>query len=191
MKKLIKLKLAASQEQGFITLEVIVGILVAFFFLMGAMQSLVYAMALKVQAQEKQRASQLITGDIELANDLANSNDLVVDSADFAATCNATTYANGFGNKLWDKLELPENKANLTEFTLSDGNGQQLALERTPVSQGNSNVPHRTLKVRYQVWWGFDGTNYLNRKGDPKGASDKPIAETYVEIIPDVALACP
>jgi type II secretory pathway pseudopilin PulG len=191
MKKLIKLKLAASKEQGFITLEVIVGILVAFFFLMGAMQSLVYAMALKVQAQEKQRASQLITGDIELANDLANSSDLVVDSADFADTCNATTYANGFGQKLLDKLE--EDNEHPTEFTLSNGGGTQLALFRDPVPPIiPDDAPYRTLKVRYEVWWGFDGTDYLNRKGDPKDdAVDKPIAETYVEIIPDVALACP
>jgi hypothetical protein len=185
MKKLIKLKSAASKEQGFITLEVIVGILVAFFFLMGAMQSLVYAMALKVQAQEKQRASQLITGDIELANDLANSNGLV-------GACNPADYDGGYGKGLWTALtNLPTGNPQPTEFTLSNGGGTQLALERTHVSAGNSNAPHRTLKVRYQVWWGVSGTNYLNRKGDPKGASDKPIAETYVEIIPDVALACP
>jgi hypothetical protein len=184
MKKLIQLKSAvSSREQGFITMEVIVGILVAFFFLMGAMQSLVYAMAIKVQAQEKQRASQLITGDIELANNLANSSDL-------AGTCNPANYDNGYGKGLQTALTTADPIPK--EFLLSNNTGTQLALFRdfiTPVVPDDA--PYRTLKIKYQVWWGESGGNYLDRSGAVKDASDKPIAETYVEIIPDVALACP
>ena len=78
----------------------------------------------------------------------------------------------------------------------SDGSvgtgGKQLALQRFEVSKtpGNSTAPHRTLKVGYQVW-DWDGTDYLASDGLTPSAGDEPIAETYVEIIPDVALQCP
>ncbi|NJL51997.1 MAG: hypothetical protein HC930_06815 [Hydrococcus sp. SU_1_0] len=70
---------------------------------------------------------------------------------------------------------------------------KQLALSRSHVSSsaGNSTAPHRTLKVNYQVWWGWNGTNFQNKNGANLSAGDEPIAETYVEIIPDVALQCP
>jgi hypothetical protein len=46
------------------------------------------------------------------------------------------------------------------------------------------------LKVGYQVW-NWDGTNFKNKNNGTPAAGDEPIAETYVEIIPDVALRCP
>jgi hypothetical protein len=46
------------------------------------------------------------------------------------------------------------------------------------------------LKVGYQIW-NWDGTNFLDKNGGTLGAGDEPIAETYVETIPDVALQCP
>lgn len=184
MKKLLKLKPAKSyKEQGFITLEILISILIASGFLAVAMQSLVYAMAIKVQAQEKQRSTQLITEDLETANELANRNGLTGD-------CDPANYAAGYGDGLWDALiaDTPTR----TKSLLSDGGGKQLALERTHVSAGagNSAAPHRTLRIRYQVW-DWDGTNFLDRAGNIKDNADEPILETYVEIIPDVALACP
>ena len=185
MKKLLKLKsVISSKEKGFITLEILISILIASGFLAVAMQSLVYAMAIKVQAQEKQRATQLISEDLETANELANRSNLSGD-------CDATAYANGYGDELWDALIA--DTATRTTSLLSDGGGKQLALERTHVSAGagNSAAPHRTLRIKYQVW-DWDGTNFLDRAGNTRDvATDEPIAETYVEIIPDVALACP
>jgi len=183
MKKLFKLKSTFfSKDRGFITLEILVSILIASGFLAVAMQSLVYAMAVKVQAQEKQRANQLITEDLETANELANRNGL-------SGSCSPANYDSGYGKGLWDVLDAGGTPS---LSLLSDGGGKQLALERTPVSTNaaNSAPPHRTVKIRYQVW-DWDGTNFLDRAGNIKDASDKPIAETYVEIIPDVALACP
>lgn len=171
----------SSKDRGFITLEILVSILIATGFLAVAMQSLVYAMAVKVQAQEKQRANQLITEDLESANELANRNGLT-------GSCDPANYAAGYGRGLWTALNtggIP------TVSLLSDGGGKQLALERTEVSNADSDSPHRTLKIRYQVWWGLSGTNFLDKSGIVKDAADDPIAETYVEIIPDVALACP
>ena len=61
-------------------------------------------------------------------------------------------------------------------------------------SPGNNNsvLPHRTLKVGYQVWdWDSTTNTYRNENGAVLAANDEPIAETYAEIIPDVALQCP
>ncbi|MEL7407469.1 MAG: hypothetical protein AAFN00_10950, partial [Cyanobacteria bacterium J06558_2] len=75
--------------------------------------------------------------------------------------------------------------------------GRTLALRRVHVSnngatESDPNDPHRTLKVGYQVWYGDTTTNtFLNRAGVAATPTDEAIAETYVEIIPDVALSCP
>ena len=179
-----------SKNEGFVTLEIIVAILVAMGFLAVAMQSLVYAMAIKIQAQEKQRASQLISEDLELANELANRSDL-------PGNCNPANYSDGYGRGLFSFLRDPDrdgnNDDNPTKDLLSNGGGRQVALEREEVSNNaNSNPPHRTLRIKYQVWhWDEDNSQYLDKAGNVKDAADEPIAETYVEIIPDVALACP
>ena len=183
MRKFLNFKLVSPQEKGFITLEILVAILIASGFLAVAMQSLVYAMAVKVQAQEKQRSAQMITKDIEIANQLANNSGLGGD-------CNATDYDDGYAKKLWDKLE-DENGEQPTISLLADGGGRQLALEREHVSLADSQVPHRTLKIRYKAWWGLDDGNFLDIDGTERTPTDEPITETYVEIIPDAALACP
>ena len=188
MKKLSKLKLAKSDENfGFITLEVLVSILIASAFLAVAMQSLVYAMAIKVQAQEKQRANQLISDDLETANELANRS-----SFNVPVNCNPANFNGGYANGLWETLKDIDNDGTddppPSKSLLSDGGGRRLALERILV--GGSDAPHRTLKIRYQIW-NWNGTNFLDKAGNIKDAADEPISETYVEIIPDVALACP
>lgn len=180
--KNFKFKLTkSSKNQGFITLEILVAILIASGFLAVAMQSLVYAMAIKVQAQEKQRSTQLITEDLETANELANRSNL-------AGTCDAAGYGAGYGAGLW--AALIADTPTRTKSLLSDGGGKQLALERIHVSNTSSDAPHRSLKIKYQVW-DWDGTNFLDRSGATKDNADEPIIETYVEIIPDAALACP
>jgi len=187
MNKLFKSKSNIfSKDRGFITLEILISILIATGFLAVAMQSLVYAMAVKVQAQEKQRASQLISEDLETANELANRDNLVAAVVGIDR-CNPASYPQGYGRGLWTALNTG---ATPSKNLLSDGGGKQLALERTEVSAGSTS-PHRTLRIKYQVW-DWDGANFLDRSGNTRDvATDKPIAETYVEIIPDVALACP
>ena len=191
MNKLIRVKKAAHQkEKGFVTIEIIVSILIALAFVAVSMQSLVYAMAMKVQAQEKQRANQLIQEDIERINQLGNNTTLT-------ATCDATTYANGYAQALWTAINATgtQTKNLLEKIDTSTGavdtSGKQLALQRFHLSSttNNSTFPHRTLKVRYQVWeW---NGSYITSDGTTPAAGDEPIAETYVEVIPDVALSCP
>ena len=198
MKKLLLFKIK-SKEEGFITLEVIISLLIALAFVGVSMQSLVYAMAIKVQAQEKQRANQLIQEDIERLNQLG--------STALAAECNPvattapvrTAYQNGYAQALWAALPAgTQTKTLIRKIDTDDGSlddsGKQLALRRFHVSGttagNNSAAPHRTLKVGYQVW-DWDGSGYTASDGTAITDEDDPIAETYVEVIPDAALLCP
>lgn len=190
----------AKTEQGFITIEVIAALVVGFTFFMFSLQAFVYSIGLKVQAQEKQRANELIQEDIERMSQLGSNPAL-------AGVCNptgGTPYNNGYGSGLWNSLiaAVPNNDAALTKTIINkiqtdglvDTGGQTLALRRFHVSTnaGASDAPHRTLKVGYQVWYGNSATNtFLTKDGVVPTATDNAIAETYVEVIPDVALLCP
>lgn len=162
-------------DKGFITLEILVSIIIALAFVAVSMQALVLAMMLKVQAQEDQRADQLIQEDIERLNDLG--------STAIAGTCDSSTYTGGYANGLWTALTTaaPTVTTQLLKTVNSDGSitseGTTLTLNRTHISTNNdyNNPPYRTLKIYYQV------TNSNNEL----------VAKRYVEVIPDVALECP
>jgi type II secretory pathway pseudopilin PulG len=197
MKNLLKVRKIAvlkssRQESGFTTLEILISLLIALGFVAVSMQSLVYAMAMKVQAQEKQRANELIQEDIERINQLGST----LPTPPVTTTCNSTTYAGGYAQALWTLIPTTTQTKTIIKKIKSDGSvgtgGKQLALRRFHVSStaANSIAPHRTLKVGYQVW-DWNGTNYTNKTGGTLGTGDEPIAETYVEVIPDVALQCP
>lgn len=176
------------QETGFFTLEILVSLLIAMMFVLVSLQSMVYATMLKVQAQERQRANQLIKEEIERVNVLANN----IAMAD--ADCDAANYADGFAQELWEDVQTYANPSStdpppiefLIQETQADGtiagSGRRFGLNRIHVSNttNGSTAPHRTLRVGYEVreW---DGTQFV---GDA-------IADTYIEVIPDVALSCP
>ena len=198
MKKLFKLRQIAvlktsQKEAGFTTLEILISLLIALGFVAVSMQSLVYAMAMKVQAQEKQRANELIQEDVERINQLGST----FPTPPVATTCNSTNYAGGYAQALWTagnyNPATPPTKT-IIKKVRSDGSvntgGKQLALELFHVSSTINSNPFRTLKVGYQVWT-WDGTDFKDKNGGTLGAGDEPIAETYVEVIPDVALQCP
>jgi type II secretory pathway pseudopilin PulG len=217
-------KVTPRKEAGFTTLEILISLIIALLFVAVSMQSLVYAMAMKVQAQEKQRANELIQEDIERINRLgstitpgavASTTTIAtppycnpVDTAAIAAAPSATppipvaipartAYENSYAKALWTAsiLANPPTKTIIKKIK-SDGSsetgGKQLALRRFEISSttNNSSAPHRTLKVGYQVW-NWDGINFKNKNNGTPAAGDEPIAETYVEVIPDVALQCP
>ena len=193
MNKLFALKTTASnKEGGFTTFEVLISLLIALGFVAVSMQSLVYAMAMKVQAQEKQRANELIQEDIERINRLGSV--LTTGTGGAVPMCNATNYDDGLAKALWDDINAAGTQTKtIIKKINSDGSvgtgGKQIALERTHVSNTSSTAPHRTLKVGYQVW-NWNG-GYTDENGGTIVTGDEPIAETYVEIIPDVALQCP
>lgn len=186
-------KVTPRKDEGFTTLEILISLIIALLFVAVSMQSLVYAMAMKVQAQEKQRANELIQEDIERINRLG--------STALTATCNATAYTGSYAEALFNAIPTSTQTKKIIKKVKSDGSldtggtgGKQIALRRFPVDStaaaANSTAPHRTLRVGYQVW-DWNGTNYTNKTGETLGTGDEPIAETYVEIIPDVALRCP
>ena len=155
-------------NRGFLTLEIIVATLVAFFFLMFSLQALALAMFMKVQAQEDQRADQLIQEDIEAFGSLSSTLTLNLDT-----NCDVDAYDDGYAFALWNAFDTD---TAVTTPLLTDGTGNaELSLSRTHVSENDSTAPHRTLKIFYQV---------TNNDGDI-------IATRYLEMIPDEALRCP
>ena len=204
MNKLFKFrKIIFKKEAGFTTFEILISLLIALSFVAVSMQTLVYAMAMKVQAQEKQRANELIQEDIARINQLGST----LPTPPVASTCNPvatpsstpprTAYENGYAKTLWNARNFDPTTPpikNIIKKIDSSGSvstgGRQLALRLFEVSNGNSTAPHRTLKVGYQVW-NWNGTDYTDENGSTNITGDEPIAETYVEIIPDVALQCP
>ena len=219
MNKLFKFrKVISRKEAGFTTFEILISLLIALGFVAVSMQSLVYAMAMRVQAQEKQRANELIQEDVERINRLgstaltpptpaAGDPPLPTPVCNPTATAEDTTsipgvripartaYENSYAKALWTaSIPASTQTKTIIKKIKSDGSvetgGRQLALRRFEVSDGNSESPHRTLKVGYQVW-NWNGTTYTDENGSTNITGDEPIAETYVEIIPDVALQCP
>ena len=192
MQKLLRFNYRKACHQGFTTLEILISIIIALAFVSVTMQSFVLGVAMKVQAQEKQRANQLIQEDLELISELATiipAEELsLTPPHTFAQKCNAipagggtVDYDEGFAQDLWSELqnEKPDGDASLSVQLLREADGTQagttLTLNRTHISNGSSNVPHRTLKINYEV----------------KDPDDDVVAERYVEVIPDVALRCP
>ena len=183
-----------SSQSGFITLEILVSIFIALAFVSVAMQTMVLAMMVKVQAQEKQRANQLIQEDMEdLQQQIASLTqadlttfDLIDNPGD---VCSPANNNEGYGQALWNAFRNKDKDAADITGTLPNpsyaetpsaqligSSGTQLGLGRTLVASTSPT----TLRIRYQVQE-WDGTNF---SGDV-------IAERYVEVIPDVALECP
>ena len=185
MKKLFKFKYRKTSDLGFSTLEVLVSIIIALAFVSVAMQSFVLGMAMKVQAQEKQRANQLIQEDLERLSDLASIIPASTAPQTVSEICNAfasggnvSAYANGYAQDLWNLVQPAGSTNPSTQLLVAangTGAGKTITLSRTHVSGANSTAPHRTLKINYQV----------------KDPDNNVIAERYVEVIPDVALQCP
>jgi prepilin-type N-terminal cleavage/methylation domain-containing protein len=159
-------KKKSKSEAGFSLIEVLVAMLIATFFVLGSMQALVLATMLRVQAQEQQRANQLIQEDIEQIQLAAR--DLAVDYS----KCSATTYNTGYAKALQDGLpSVPADKKLLGD------EGKTYRLTRTFVE---SSSPYKVLRINYEVkeW---NGTNLV---GDA-------IATDYIEVIPNAAVQCP
>ena len=185
MRKLIRFRHKKNLDKGFTTLEVLISIFIALAFVSVTMQSFVLAVAIKVQAQEKQRANQLIQDDLERLSDLAS-----IIAEDHSNKCNpvavttgttSTAYENGYAEELWDDIDaVTPPTVNLLVASDGTGTGKTLTLVRNQINDLRdpspaNDAPYRTLKINYQVT-------------DPDA---NVIAERYVEVIPDVALRCP
>lgn len=191
LQKIILRSKKKSPDQGFLTIEVIAATLVAFGFLMFSLQALAAAMLMKIQAQQDQRADQLIQEDIERIGGLSSTLTLDLDNQlanNLPTRCDVANYDLGYGDALWDALiaQTPNGDPDLDTLLLPDSGGLvTLRLSRTHLDAN----PHRTLKIFYQV------TNSNNNvfDDDVVGDIDDDVIVTtrYVEIIPDEALRCP
>ena len=192
-RKLLELNHKKVLDRGFTTFEILISIIIALAFVSVAMQSFVLSMAMKVQAQEKQRANQLIQEDLERIGELAtliradhaNKCNPVATAADATATppvSARTAYQNGYAYELWEDL-IAVTAPTVNRLVAADGTGtgKTLTLVRNQINDltdpsPTSDAPYRTLKINYQVTVSPD---------------DDVVAERYVEVIPDVALLCP
>ena len=181
-------------DEGFITIEIIIALLIAFGFLMVSLQTLVLGMVFKVKAQEEQKADRLIQEDIERLNDLGSTLTL---GATRTEACDGDLDGNniandGYSQNLWAALiaDTPASDPDLTVRLLSTVDssggitraGKTLTLIRTPqLNVPTSGSPNRILGIDYRV-----------EKPDEDGDGiDDVIANRYVEVIPDEALECP
>ena len=185
MQKLLRFNYRKAGDLGFTTLEILISIIIALAFVSVTMQTFVLAVAMKVQAQEKQRANQLIQEDLERISELAT-----LIAKDHDTKCNPvatgggtpkTAYKNGYAYELWEDLvAVAAPTVNLLVAADGTGTGETLTLVRNQINDLSdpsppSDAPYRTLKINYEV----------------KDSDDDVIAERYVEVIPDVALRCP
>lgn len=177
-----------SPNKGFLTIEIIVATIVAFGFLMFSLQALAVAMLMKLQAQQDQRADNLIQEDIERIGGLSSSLTLGLDAqlaANLPTACNVDDFDDGYAFALLDSIPAEfVNGAPALDTSLVTGvvGGVQLRLSRTALD-GDSVAPHRTLGIYYRV---MSSNNNAFDDGD-----DVEVANRYVEIIPDEALRCP
>ena len=167
-------------DEGFTLLEVLIAMLIATFFVIGSMQALVLATALRVKAQENQRANQLIQEDIEvirfLAEEFPPNNSL----------CSATGYTGGYAESLWTQVT-----SNSTPTKqLLDGKGKTYGLSRTLDRDSSNNITStaKILKINFSV-------SPLDSSGNPEkdgSGNDIVIATDHIEVIPDAAIEeCP
>lgn len=172
MEKLLRFNYRKTLDRGFSTVEILISIITALAFVTFSLQSFVLGVAMKVQAQEKQRANQLIQEDLERLSELAS-----IIAEDHDNKCNPAAYANGYARELWDDIAAiaaPTAKL-LKESDGTEKKGTTLTLARDHVSNASNVTPFRTLKINYRV------TN----------SDNDDVVERYVEVIPDVALRCP
>ena len=170
MSKLIK-KFVYKQSQcesGFTLMEVIVASLMVFLFVVGSMQAMALSVAIRIKAQERQRADQLIQEDIEqirlVAEDMDANHSL----------CSATAYSGGYAEALASDSDFPANNA--TKRVIEDVNtSPQYQIDRTVVT-GSGGSTSTILKLNYEV---------------KEVGKSKVITTDYFEVIPNAAIQCP
>ena len=185
-----------TSNKGFITIEIIIAMLIAFGFLMVSLQTLVLGMVFKVGATKEQRADKVMQEEIERIRNLASVNSLAL-GVNRLAACSGNTDLDGDGNNdgygkiLWNlangnaALTSANNTSFSTQVNLTPSNPQSITLTITGdrnADPGNADLtPHRMLGISYEV-------TEPDVDGD---GQDEIIARRYVEVIPDEALECP
>lgn len=156
----------SKSDSGFTLMEVLVASLMVFFFVVGSMQALALSVAIRIKAQERQRADQLIQEDIEAVRLAAENFDR--DNS----LCRATGYIGGYAQALSTDGAFPTGTP--TKRLLQDNtNSNQYQLNRTI---DTTNSTSTILKLSYVV---------------EEVSSNREIATDYIEVIPNAATQCP
>jgi len=202
-----------SLDQGFITLEIIISMLVGFFFIILALQTVVSGLAFKVLAQKEFGGDRLIQEEIERLNDLASENRLSLvdpgldpvdeeddDDTDKISACNGIWDSgdgsgdDGHGQALWN-LRLTGNTLAATSpadtFVVNPNvanNTNVVGRVLTLTATRNTTDPGGATTAKpFKVL----GVNYVVTAPDENGDGIiEEIARRYVEVIPDEALEC-
>ena len=154
-------------ESGFTLMEVLVASLMVFIFVVGSMQALALSVAIRVKAQERQRADQLIQEDIEAVRFAAEN------LAENVSLCRPTA-TNSYAKSLSTATAFPAG-GNPTKRLLEDNtNSKQFILNKSVVDDSDT-----VLKIEYEV----------REVGLPTTLD--PIATDYIEVIPNAATQCP
>ncbi|MCM1981285.1 hypothetical protein [Lyngbya confervoides] len=176
-----------SPNQGFTTVEILVGVLLSAIFMAVAMQAIAVAAALRVKSQEASQAANWIQEDLNVVSAQAKAlggYDPVTQSYASVSTnrCAATTATDGYAALLQNEADNhPEIAAQDTVIGTDDtdpkfssiGNRPYTLRRRTSIVASNPHV----LRVQYDIYSGTDTTV-------------EPLQSYYAEIIPGVAFAC-
>lgn len=159
-------------EQGFSLAEVLVAVLITTLFTVTSLQAVTLAVLFKIRARVASEATTRIQQDIELIKAKATDPNLL-DPVQHSARCSASTYANGYAQVL-------QNAITTTAPQTYTVGGESYTLTRSFIS---SNPPNSStfnvLRVNYQV-----------RKGTSSSPIGSPVAQSYIEVIPNVAFQC-
>jgi Tfp pilus assembly protein PilV len=176
-------KNSTSAEGGFSLLEVLVTILVITGFLLGSLQATVLATLLRVQALDKEEASNWVQQDLELIRFEAfeldkdtSDTDTDGDTEEYitqTATPN-TSNCNTYGNYLQTDISTPH--PSTASITIDN---KDYAVTRTYTASAN------LLQVEYSI-------EYTSTHPRYKGATaDNEVTSLSTEVIPNAALSCP
>lgn len=150
-------------ESGFSLIEVLVTILVITGFLLGSLQATVLAALLRIQAQDKQEATNFIQQDLELIR---------LEAFTFTDTtlCATSTYGTG--------LQTDLTNSGFTTTATTTINNKNYEVSRTYTPSGN------TLEITYQLDYASTHPRFIS-------GGDNTVATLATEVFADEVLSCP
>ena len=168
-------------ESGFTLMEVLVASLMVFIFVVGSMQALALSVAIRIKAQERQRADQLIQEDIEAVRFAAEN------LPENISLCSANGHTGSYAESLKTNIAYPDDNPPTKLLFKDKQNGKKYRLDRfikpPATDEKQPDLPASTnsvLKIKYEV-----------RESVTPDDSDPVIATDYIEVIPNAATQCP
>ena len=164
-------------QDGFTIMEALVSILALSIFFLGALQTVVLASFLRVQAADKQETIDWVQQDLELIRYEA----FILDSgAPDATTCTNSTY----GTRLRDNVLLADNYSPTGEDFSDDPT--TITIENKDYTITRTYTPSdNILQITYSI--SYDSTHPRHKGGT---ATDNEITTLSTEVLPNEALNC-